>query len=595
MFPQQVELINPPHWWAGMKNPNVELLVKGKNLSQYQFSLDKTNAKLIKTDTFENPDYVALTLDLSQVENPEKLVINYRKNSKKYQFIYELKARKKSADGMKGVNPGDLIYLLMPDRFANGNPKNDAFKDMLENVVDRDSIVGRHGGDLQGVIDKLQYIRDLGMTATWLNPVEENNQKFQSYHGYGFTNNYLIDKRLGTSEDYRKYVNESHRLGMKVVKDVVYNHLGINHFLWKEKPSEDWFHLRKQESFRMATIIDPHASEYDRDIEQTGWFDPDTLPDLNQSNPHVANYLKEYSLWCIEEYNLDAYRIDTFAYCNQDFMWSLLKEVADEYPNFVIFSEIWDSGTPLQAYYTQNRNPHPEKGTENLTNGITDFEIQYRLVDMCNENFGWNSGLTRLYYTLTNDYLYKDPNKNVIFIGNHDIDRFFGVIKNDIQCMKQATAIVLTTRGIPQWLYGDEILMNKLGHDGVKRQDFSGGWQEDKDNKFTPQGRTEQENDFVNYLKTLADWRKTSSAIAGGKLMQFVPQDNVYVYFRYDNAQTIMIVINRNKSPHALDLARFAERLEGKTQGKDVISRTVYPLDKTLNVPADSSLILEVE
>lgn len=594
VFSQKIELVNPPNWWTNMENPNIEILLKGKNISQYEFFLEDTKAVLTQIDKYKNPNYVSLTLDLSKIDSAEKISIRYQKGNKKFKYVYDIKNRISTPNLHKGINPGDLIYLITPDRFANGNPENDSFSDMKQTIVKRDSIIERHGGDLQGVINHLDYIKDLGMTAVWLNPVEENDQKFQSYHGYAFTDNYLVDKRFGSMQDYKNYVDKSHEMGLKVVKDVVFNHIGNEHILWKEAPDADWFHPQQQNNYRATALMDPYASDYDKNLQQNGWF-ADVMPDLNQKNPHVSKYLIQYALWWIEEFGLDAYRVDTFSYSDETFLWEMLKEIKKQYPQFTVFSEVWDTGEPTQAFFDSNRLKNPDKDTKDINIGITDFELQYALVDMCNEKTGWNTGLSKIYYTLAYDYIYKNPNLNVTFLDNHDIDRYLGTIKNNVRCFKEATAVLLTTRGIPQWFYGDEILFNQQGHHGKIRADFPGGWPSDKENKFTELGRTPEENDFFNYLKTIANWRKNSKAISEGKLKQFVPQDNVYVFFRYNEQETVMTIINKNTEEYKLDLKRFEEMLKGKLSAKDIISGQNFTLDKNINLPAETAMILEIK
>ncbi len=592
LLSQTVEWVKPPHWFSGMENPTVELIVKGDNIAQADFKIKKKGIQLTNVQHEQNSNYVYLTLNLKKVK-PGMIPIHYTLQGQEYTFSYEIKAKKTSSNSIQGLNPADLVYLITPDRFANGDETNDAFPDMEETSVDRDSIVMRHGGDLRGVINHLDYIKDLGVTAVWLNPIEENDQDFQSYHGYGITDFFAMDKRFGTMEEYQEYVEKSHKKGLKVVKDVVYNHPGKGHWAALEAPDPSWFNEKITTNYRVTAKFDPYASQYDKTKVANGWFDIPGMPDFNQNNPHVAMYLTQYSLWWIAEFGIDAYRVDTFAYPNQDFMWKMMDRVTQEYPNFTIFGEVWATGEATQAYYSQNR-----EGTQDHIQsvGITDFELQYAMIDICNEEFGWNTGMAKVYYTLAWDWLYDEPMKNVVFMGNHDIERFHHSIKNNVACNKMITALTLTTRGIPQLYYGDEILFDYTGHHGTIRADFPGGWKNDTQNKFTATGRTAEENDYFNYLKTLANWRKNNPEISKGKLIQFIPEDFVYVYFRVaENGKTVMVLLNSHKEEtKAVSTNRFQEVLSKFTTGIDVISQKNYDIRKEITITPQTALVLEL-
>jgi len=595
VYSQNIELVNPPHWFVGMKYNKIEILLKGKDIGKSTFFLkNEVDAKLIETFRFSNPNYIILSVDVSKVTQAKTLTFNYSYIQKKLQeFKFDLK-EKKEGIGKKGISSEDFIYLLAVDRFANGNDKNDDMKGSFQKP-DRTDMKGRHGGDIEGVLANFDYLKSLGTTATWLMPIEENNQEFQSYHGYGFTSHYEVDKRFGGNAMYRNYVEKSHQNNLKVVKDVVYNHCGDFHFLWKDKISEDWFNPKVTSNYRATVNVDPYQSKQDKNLANNGWF-ADVLPDFNQKNPRVANYLTQYSLWWIQEYDVDAYRIDTFAYPDQDFMWKMMQEVTNEYPDFTIFSEIWDSQEAIQSWYSKQRAKSQEPGFKSQDIGITDFEFQYAMVDLAKENFGWNTGLLKIYYTLVQDYVYKDANKNVTFLGNHDIERYLGAIKNDVASMKLATTIMLTTRGIPQWFYGDEILMSAGGSDhALLRMDFPGGWKGDKENKFTKEGRTNEENDFVNYLSKLGNFRKNSKAITKGKLTQFVPEENVYVYFKTYNNEKVMVIINRNEAEFTLKLNRFSELLPENSSATNILNDENIRLDKELKLIPKTAYVLQIK
>ncbi len=592
-FSQEIEFAKPPHWFSQMKYHSIEIILKGKDIAKAQFSIKAKGVKLKKVARESNPNYIYLTLDLRKAR-AGTFKIEYKLYEKNYSFPYEIKPKRHHSKGIQGLSTSDLVYLITPDRFSNGDESNDAFPDMEEKTMNRDSIVMRHGGDIRGVINHLDYIKDLGATAVWLNPIEENDQDFQSYHGYGITDFFHIDKRFGTMEEYREYVETSHEKGLKVVKDVVYNHSGKGHWAALEVPDPSWFNEKITTNYRVTAKFDPYASKYDQNKVANGWFDIPGMPDFNQNNPHVANYLIQYSLWWIEEFGIDAYRVDTFAYPEQDFMWKMMDIVQQEYPNFTIFGEVWATGEVTQAYYSKNR----ARTQEHIKSvGISDFELQYAMMDTCNEAFGWNTGISKIYYTLAWDWLYDQPMKNVVFMGNHDIERFYHSIKKDLACYKMMTAFTLTTRGIPQIYYGDEILFDYSGHHGEIRADFPGGWKNDNQNKFTKEGRSAEENDYFNYLKTLAHWRKNHSDIVAGKLVQFIPEDHVYTYFRMSKTgKTIMVILNSHQEKSkTVKTDRFNEILSQFKTGRDITTQKVFDIQKEIVISPKTALILELQ
>ena len=593
LFSQTIERVDPPNWWTDMKYNNIELLVKGKGLRDVVFSTNEKDIAITDVVYPENPDYVYITLKISGDAVPGIKKIDYKAGRKSYVLNYELKQRNGSPDIHQGINSGDVIYLITPDRFANGDTTNDVVESMREKVCNREEIDARHGGDLRGVINKLDYIKSLGMTATWLNPVEENDMDATSYHGYAFTDHFKVDPRFGTNDEYLEYVEKSHEKGLKVVKDVVYNHFGIKHYLIEDLPSKSWLHNWDEftrTNYRASTLMDPHASQADRKKMLDGWFDI-TMPDINQNNIHAANYLIQYSIWWIEEFGLDAFRVDTYPYSDQRFMSRLTKTIYDEYPGFVIFGEAWVTGVTEQAWVTSGF--HRGKDFNSYMDGVTDFSMKDAIIAAVKEDFGWNSGVAKIYNGLAWDYMYKDPMANVIFIDNHDLDRFLGVIGGNLQDYKMALGILFTMRGIPQLYYGAEINMDRGGHHGHLRQDFPGGWSDDKTDKFTAEGRSEDENSTWNYISKLANWRLTNDAVRYGKLMQFIPEDNIYVYFRYNDKQAVMVVVNAGKEEKELKTQRFEERTKGFTKAKDVITDKTQPLG-TIKLQPRSTTVLEL-
>lgn len=589
--------INPTNWFVGMKNPNVQLLIYGKNLKANNVILKPyVGVKLKKVHTAENPNYLFLDLEISKNTKPGNLKFICNETT----FDYQLKA--KSANP-RGLSQADFIYLLMPDRFANGDASNDKFADMADPNHDRKNPFLRHGGDLKGVTEHLDYLEELGVTAIWMTPVIENNQfltdeggaKRSAYHGYGFTDHYNVDKRLGGNEAYIRLSNEAHKKGIKIVQDAVYNHVGINHWFLKDMPSKDW--LNQWDKYTNTTykdqpLFDIHASAKDTKEVRNGWF-TSFLPDLNQNNPFVANFLIQHALWSVETFDLDAWRIDTYIYNDLYFMNKCNQALLNEYPKIHIFGESAVSTVISQAYFTKNNLAIPFKS--NLP-GALDFVVEEAIFEALNHDFGWNDGVSRLYTVLAQDLAYADANKNVNFLENHDHHRFFSVIGEDFNKYKMGITWLMTLRGIPHFYYGTEILMKnfKDPSDAEVRRDFPGGWKEDAVNKFDKSGRTEQENLAFDFVKKLANYRKNSDAISNGKFMQFVPQDGVYVYFRYTDKQSVMVVSNTNKIDKILDTSRFEEMLKGSKSATNILSDSKINDISTLNIPAKGVMILEI-
>lgn len=587
----KVERIEPPCWWTNMNNTEVELLVHGKNIADAKVSVSNyAGVKLKKVEKAENSNYLYVTLDISNKAKAGKMKLDFGGQS----IDYELK--NKEADKPKSVDASDFIYLLMPDRFANGDEKNDFVPGYLQNVQ-RDSAFARHGGDLQGVLNHLDYFQELGVTALWLCPEIENNQPKESYHGYAATDFYKIDPRIGTNELYKQYVAECHKKNIKIVKDVVFNHIGNEHWLYKDLPSKNWVHQFKEftrTNYRAVAVLDPYASQADKDRMSDGWFDTH-MPDLNQKDPHLAKYLIQNSLWWIAYSGLDCYRIDTYPYPDQDFMLDWGKAMLKEFPTLSIFGEIWDNDKVIQTYFAKSNvktNPTP------VMKGVTDFPLFYASQKAVNEDFGWDKGVMQWYYTLTQDYLYENAYNNVIFLDNHDIDRYYSCVGEDAEKLKMGLAFLLTTRGIPSIFYGTEILMSNKGfwgnHDKL-RSEFPGGWKDNPKNKFTAEGRTEAENEIFNYVRTLANYRKNHSALQNGKLMQFVPDAGVYVYFRYNEKETVMVIENSNKTESKVNTARFAERMKGFSSAKNIHNNQIISNLSEFTIPAKTAWVLELK
>jgi neopullulanase len=591
-----VNRVDPANWFVELPNPNLELIISQEGIGNSTATVNYTGVSVVKTETPTNPNYLYLTLHISKDCKPGIVPIILKKDKKEYLINYELKSRRAKGKYAQGVKPEDLIYLIMPDRFANGDYSNDIIKNTNEPSINRDSMYWRHGGDIKGIINHLDYLQNLGITSLWLNPVQENNQPKTSYHGYAITDHYTIDSRLGSNKEYINLVDSLHARGMKMVMDIVPNHIGNEHYLFKELPSADWVNQWDKftrTTYRAPTLLDPYVSAKDLKTFNDGWFDYH-MPDLNQKNPHVANYLTQSYIWWVETAGVDDFRIDTYAYPDQEYMSKLGKELKEAFPEMNMFGEIWEHGVTVQSFFADGFSSRNDMNS-NLP-GVIDFQVYNAINDALTKPFGWTDGVARIYYTLAKDILYKDALRNVTFLDNHDLSRFYSVVGEDIRKFKMGVAFLLTMRGIPSVYYGTEILMTGFSNpDGLVRSDFSGGWKEDKQNKFQASGRTELENEAVNYFSSIANWRKSSEAATNGKLMQFVPEKSIYVYFRYTDSEKVMVVMNAANDAQALDLKRFDEMTQGKTSGKEISSGKVIDLTKSINLEPWSVQVIELK
>jgi glycosidase len=594
--------VYPTHWWTGMKDRKLQLMVRkpsGLTTSKMAVFSSSPDMRVINYYKPANNHYLFINVEIAANAQPgiKHININNAAANKSYKIPYELKTRSKEngKTRIKGITSEDLIYLIMPDRFSNGDPSNDRVAGMKDQSLNRAEIFDRHGGDLKGVENHLDYLQDLGVTAVWLNPVLENDMHKRTEHGYAATDHYTIDPRLGGAAAYQSLSTALHKRGMKLIQDAVYNHVGIEHFIFRDLPDSSWFHFwpsYTNTTYKDQVLMDPYASAIDKKKMSDGWFVP-SMPDLNQRNPYVANFLIQHALWCTEEFGLDGWRIDTYAYNDLDFMNRCNKALLDEYPQLHIFGETWVHGVTNQSFFTSNVYNIPFKSNLPAT---TDFQLNmYGIVPALNQPFGWTDGVNRLYLTASNDFVYKDPMKQVIFLDNHDLSRFLSVVNDDVRKLKIGLAWLMTFRGVPQLYYGTEVMMkNHANPDGLVRLDFPGGWAGDSANKFTAAGRTPQEDSVFNYTRLLAQFRKGSSAIKTGKMMQYVPEDGVYVYFRYDARQTVMCVMNTNDTTKDVQTARFEERLKGFTQARNVVTDKTSPIRPVMQVPAKTELVLEL-
>jgi glycosidase len=600
-FAQETK-VYPGHWWTGMKWNKVQLMVHGANIAD-QFPMIKmgpggvrlaAGVRLVKINRVENPNYVFLDLVIDANAKPGKFSFPFLKDTK---IEYELKPRRKGrgTDFAQGVTSKDFIYLVLPDRFSNGDPSNDRIPGMRDQTLNRDTVFNRHGGDLKGIQNHLDYIKNMGVTTLWLNPVLENDRPERTEHGYAFTDHYTIDRRLGGEKAYQELIDATHEMGMKMIQDAVYNHVDENHITVLDKPMKDWLHNWPEHTnttYKDQVAFDPYASDIDKKKLVDGWFNRQ-MPDLNQQNPFVANYLIQHAIWTVEEFGIDGWRIDTYAYNDLPFMNRCNKALMDEYPRLTLFGETWFHGVPNQAYFVQNNLNLPFKS--NLQ-AATDFQTLWGIQDAMTKDFGWTDGVNKLYTILAQDFLYKDPSRNVLFLDNHDVARFFSVIGENVDKYKSSLSFLLTCRGIPQLYYGSEFATTGFTspNDGYVRLDFPGGWPGDAVNKFERGGRTEKDNAIFDHLQALANFRKTSSALTTGKMMQYVPVDGVYVYFRYDAKQTIMVVMNTAKTDKQISIADYAERTNGFTRFTNITTKEKGSLNN-FTLGSYQTVVLELQ
>ena len=575
-FAQNIQTY-PTHWWTDMTNPKLQIMIHGDGIGNAtNFNIIYPGVKLEKANVVESKNYVFLDLNISPDAEPGNMKITFTSNNINQEINYELKQRRpfKGITYAQGVTSKDFIYLILPDRFSNGDESNDIIPGMRDQSLRRDTVFNRHGGDIKGIQNHLDYLQDLGVTTIWLNPVWENDMPNRTEHGYAFTNHYKVDPRLGGNQAYFELVKSTHAKGMKVIQDAVYNHVGLYHFTVQDPPMKNWLNQwdnYTNTNYKDQTLFDPYASKKDSKQMSDGWFTPQ-MPDLNENNPYVANFLIQHAIWTVEEFGIDGWRIDTYAYNDLTFMNRCNKALMDEYPKITLFGETWVQGVPNQSYFCENNYNIPYKS--NLQ-GVTDFQTLWAITDAMNKDFGWNDGVNRLYTTLAQDFVYKDPTKNVIFLDNHDMARFYSVVGEDMDKYKSALCWLLTARGIPELYYGSEIATTGTTNpnDGYVRLDFPGGWKNDKENKFTIAGRSQKDQAIYQDLATLANFRKKSSALTTGKFMQYLPEDGLYVYFRYDEKQTIMVVMNTSKSEKEVHISNYRERVDGFNNFNDIINK----------------------
>ncbi len=595
-FPQvSIDHVEPPNWWTGMKNNSLQLMIHGKDIGKTNASFEYKGVKL-KGVSSSGDNYMFIDLSVTNSAKPGTITIEFKqKDSVFTTYNYELKSRSEGSAKRTGFNTSDMMYLIMPDRFANGDPNNDDMPGMLEKE-DRTNPDGRHGGDIKGITDHLDYLHNLGVTTIWCTPLLENNLPFKSYHGYAATDMYKIDPRFGTNYSYREMVNSAHKKGMKVVMDIVFNHFGTNSYWMKDLPQKDWVHEWPEytrSNFRGSVISDPYRSKYDEKKMSDGWFDT-MMADFNQKNPYVAKYLIQNSIWWIEFAGLDGLRQDTYPYSDKDFMAEWMKSLSEEYPNLNVVGEVWLNYPPLVAYWLDNKTN--KDGYRSHLSNVFDFPLMGAIQKAFTENEGWDTGMARLYEIFAQDFLYSDPSKLITFADNHDIERIYPVLKT-VDNVKMALAFIATTRGFPMVYYGTEALSDRgnLQGDAGKRKDFPGGWQDDQVNMFTRENLSSDQKDILDYMTTLFNWRKGNKTVQDGKLTHYIPEDGIYVYFRTLGKESVMVIINNNeKYLKTFATARYAENLNGFKTGKDVLTGNLVKDLSKIEVPAKSVKIIEL-
>ena len=588
-----IDRLEPPFWWTGFEHTELQLLVKGDDLAEYTPSVAAPGISVSRVERGDSPNYLFVYLDIAAA-SPGEFDIVFEKDGERVARTYELRAREAGRVGT--YDSSDVMYLITPDRFANGDPANDNVED-YDDRLDREDDYGRHGGDIEGMRQHLDYIADMGFTQIWVNPVLENAMQKSSYHGYATTDFYKVDPRFGSNESYRAFVDEARDKGIGIIKDLIVNHAGSEHWWMDDLPTTTWLNVpdtRSRSTHARTTNQDPYASEYDKAGHADGWF-ADTMPDLNQRDPLFADSLIQNAIWWTEYAGLSGIRQDTYPYPDKHFMTEWTRRIMQEYPDFNIVGEEW-SPSPNVTSYWQRGKQNPD-GYVSYLPGVFDFPLQIALHKVLTDDEPpWGSIWTPVYELLGHDYLYPEPMNLVIMPDNHDMSRIFTQVDEDENLWRIAMVFYATMRGIPQLYYGTEIQMSHPGTDshGAIREEFPGGWDDHDSNAFTGEGLSDQESAAQEFTRKLLNWRKQKDVIHNGKLMQFTPLGNVYAYFRYDDDETVMVVFNLDDDEIDLELARFAERLQGATRAHDVLGDTAVELGDTLELAPRSALLLEI-
>ena len=606
---EQVTRVEPLSWWTGMKMP-LQLLVQGENISEYDVTIEGgKGVSVVKINKADSPNCVFVDVKIAANAQPGTYYIVFSKDGQSFKYPYEIAAREAGSAERTSFTTADMIYLIMPDRFANGDTTNDSTDDTDDKYA-RNELFGRHGGDIQGIIDHLDYISDLGATAIWCTPLLEDNQPEHSYHGYACTDYYHIDSRFGTNDLFKEYVNKAHEKDIKIIMDIVPNHAGSAHWWMKDTPFKDWYHVFDTytgSNIAFSTNMDPNASKKDLYIQESGWFDR-SMVDMNLDNPYVLRYFQQWAIWWIEWSGLDGFRVDTYPYNEKDPMSEWCAAVMNEYPNFNIVGECWTASIPQLAYW-QGGNANKDGFNSNLKS-VMDFPLHDALRAGLNEDWGgWGQGMVRVYDILSHDFLYHDLSNMMIFPGNHDTDRLGDALRKNPARVKIAMAMMATMRGYPQIFAGDELMFTScdlsMGHGGL-RVDFPGGWPGDEMDLFSAEGRAKatkntdgltvpkgQAADLFNYVSHLFQWRKTKEVIHNGKTMHFITRDNTYGYFRYNDTDVVFVYVNNSPEAKNVPWTYYSEISEGLKGGVNVVTGEPCDVSDATVVPSQSILIVE--
>ena len=595
---QDIERAEPPFWWIQMQNTELQIMLYGDDIGLLKPEINYEGLRISKVVSTESLNYLFLYVNIDPLTRAGSFPIDLKDEKGKIRcsYSYELLQRDEGAAQQNAYDNSDVMYLVTPDRFANGNSENDAVEGMLE-LPDRTNKGGRHGGDIQGILNSLDYLSDMGFTAIWLNPILENNQEEYSYHGYSCTDYYKVDPRFGSNEEYRVLSKLAAEKGIKIIMDMIMNHCGSGHWWMKDLPSDDWINNPGNyfmTNHRRTTLRDPYASKYDRIHFSDGWFVP-TMPDLNQRNPLLADYLIQNTIWWIEYLQLSGIRMDTYPYSDKEFMSDWTCAVMNEYPRFNICGEDWSLNPAVLAYWQEGKD-NPD-GYISCLPGLLDFPLQDALVKALTEEENWNAGMINLYEMLSNDFLYPDPFRHVVFPDNHDMSRIYTQLNEDYGLFRLAMVYFATMRGTPQFYYGTEILMSNTGDNshGNIRSDFPGGWPGDPVNAYTGEGLSDRQSEAQIFVRKLLTWRRTARAVHQGELKHFVPRNGVYVYFRYDGNHKVMVVLNKTGQKQQVDLSQFHEmHLEGK-RGQEILTGTEINFSRHLSVGPKQPMIIEFD
>jgi len=589
-----IKRMEPPFWWSGFNNKKLQLMVYGKDISKLTPKINYKGVQINKVHRVNSPNYLFIDLFLKK-DKPKKFTIKFNEGKKTVlKRDYEIFKRQKKGEERETINSSDVIYLITPDRYANGDEENDEIRSLLEKS-DRSNKDGRHGGDIQGIINNLDYIEDMGFTQLWLNPVLENNQDDYSYHGYSTTDYYKIDSRFGSNKLYQDLSKKAKDKNIGLIKDLVLNHIGSEHWWMNDLPTDDWLNYQgnyRQTNHIHETVYDPHLPKSQKDLFTEGWF-VETMPDLNQKNPFVATYLTQVSIWWIEYADLSSLRIDTYPYVDKGFSSQWSRTILDEYPNFVFFGEAWINNPAMVSYWQKGSKTYDDY--QSYIPSVKDFPLQKSLITGLLSNDSWDSGIGNIYRTLANDFQYGDPYNLVIFAGNHDMQRIFSQLNERLDLLKMALSFIATTRGIPQIYAGTEIAMSSTEDHGELRKDFPGGWKGDKVNVFEDIGLSSLQIETKSFVKNLLNWRRSSKAVAHGKLIHYPVINGIYVYFRTYQKDKLMVIMNNKENKEMLNLDIYRETFENKNYGVDIISGKKYNLLKDLIVNPKTALILDLK